>query len=100
MYSNNAEIIELSFADLSRVPFLPHYDLAFLLEGCSNFDIRVIGQKNHKIYAEHHLSFLVTLKRALGFLLLKNNFKNPEIICKSAEMLVSRERAHTSVEQM
>lgn len=82
MYSNNAEIIELSFADLSRVPFLPHYDLAFLLEGCSNFDIRVIGQKNHKIYAEHHLSFLVTLKRALGFLLLKIILKTLKLFVK------------------
>lgn len=63
MYSNNAEIIELSFADLSRVPFLLHYDLAFLLEGCSNFDIRVIGQKNHKTYMKRLLSFLWSQKQ-------------------------------------
>ena len=69
MYSNNAEIIELSFADLSRVPFLLHYDLAFLLEGCSNFDIRVIGQKNHKTYMKRHLSFLWSQKE-LGELIL------------------------------
>lgn len=75
MYSNNAEIIELSFADLSRVPFLPHYDLAFLLEeGCSSFDIRGIGQKNHRMYTKHHLSSFVVLKRAL-----RTNFATKKI---------------------
>lgn len=82
MYSNNAEIIELSFADLSRVPFLPHYDLAFLLEGCSNFDIRVIGQKSLKMYAEHHLCFFVVLKRALRCLLLKKKLKTLKLFVK------------------
>lgn len=76
MYSNNAEIIELSFADLSRVPFLLHYDLAFLLEGCSNFDIRVIGQKNHKMYVKNHLSFLKSHIELQELILSLNNNNN------------------------